>query len=76
MLIREQGGGGRREGRNEDERLMFSRLPFSIPGFVNSDEAPVLDKLIESYQNREEEEFHECCDNAVFRAMDNEVIPF
>ena len=45
----------------------------SIPGFVDSDEAPALDKLIETYQDREEEEFHECCDDAVFKTMDNEV---
>lgn len=45
----------------------------SIPGFVDSDEAPALDRLIETYQDREEEEFHECCDNAVFKTLDNEV---
>lgn len=45
----------------------------SIPGFADSDEAPALDRLIETYQDREEEEFHECCDNAVFKTMDNEV---
>ena len=51
----------------------ISPLHCSIPGFADSDEAPALDRLIETYQEREEEEFHECCDNAVFKTMDNEV---
>ena len=61
------------ESEWERSRSCFVISPHSVPGFVDSDEAPVLDRLIETYQDHEEEEFHECCDNAVFRSMDNEV---
>lgn len=53
--------------------LLMLSITHSIPGFVDSDESSALDRLIETYQDREEEEFHECCDSAVFKAMDNEV---
>ena len=40
---------------------------------MDSDEAPVLDRLIEAYRERDSEAMQECCNNVVFRSMDNEV---
>ena len=47
----------------------FSRLS----GFAESDYAPVLQTLVESYKEKEEEVFHKSCDDSIFRTMDNEV---
>jgi len=44
-----------------------------VPGFMDSDEAPVLERLIDAYRERDSDAMRECCDSAVFRSMDNEV---
>lgn len=46
----------------------------SIGGFAGSDEAPLLERMIEAYRERNEEEFEQCCDDITFRTMDNEVV--
>ena len=33
----------------------------------------MLDRLIEAYRERDSEAMQECCNNVVFRSMDNEV---
>ena len=48
-------------------------LPCSIPGFVGSEYGPVLDSMLESYREKDEEAFVKCCDDSIFRIMDNEV---
>ena len=45
-----------------------------VPGFLDSDEAPLLERLIEAYRERDSEALEQCCNNAVFRSMDTEVL--
>ena len=45
----------------------------SISGFADSDYSPVLQSLVEAYKEKEEEAFYKCCDDSIFRTMDNEV---
>ena len=44
-----------------------------VPGFLDSDEAPLLERLIEAYRERDSEILEQCCNDAVFRSMDTEV---
>ena len=44
-----------------------------LSGFSDSDFAPVLQTLVESYKEKDEEAFNKSCDDSIFRAMDNEV---
>lgn len=44
-----------------------------VSGFVDSDFAPVLHSLVEAYKEKEEDAFNKCCDDSIFRTMDNEV---
>lgn len=45
----------------------------SIPGFGDSDEAPLLERLVDACRDRDEDAITLCCDNALFRSMDNEI---
>lgn len=54
--------------------MMFcSTVSCRLSGFADSDFAPVLQTLVEAYKEKEEESFYRCCDDSVFRTMDNEV---
>lgn len=44
-----------------------------MSGFAGSDFAPVLQTLVEAYKEKDEESFFKCCDDSIFRTMDNEV---
>ena len=44
-----------------------------VPGFLDSDEAPLLERLIEAYREKDSDALEQCCNNAVFRSMDTEV---
>ena len=40
---------------------------------MDSDEAPLLERLIEAYREKDSDALEQCCNNAVFRSMDTEV---
>lgn len=42
-------------------------------GFPSSDAAPLLERLLQAYRERDQELFHKCCDDVLFRTMDNEA---
>ena len=44
-----------------------------VPGFLDSDEAPLLERLIEAYREKDSDALEQCCNDAVFRSMDTEV---
>ena len=44
-----------------------------VPGFLDSDEAPLLERLIEAYREKDSDALEQCCNSAVFRSMDTEV---
>lgn len=44
-----------------------------VSGFADSDFAPVLHTLVEAYKEKEESVYNKCCDDSIFRTMDNEA---
>lgn len=47
-----------------------------IPGFLESDECGALQKLCDSFVERDGEAVAEACGNVVFRAMETDVRTF
>ena len=59
---------------DERKQAIVFLFVLRVPGFLDSDEAPLLERLIEAYRERDSEALEQCCNNAVFRSMDTEVL--
>jgi len=42
-------------------------------GFPNSDAAPLLEAMLVAYREGDGQAFSKCCDDTIFKSMDNEV---
>ena len=57
-----------------DQIIVVILLPWcSVIGFDSSDEAAVIERLLEAYGETDEEEITKCTTDPVFKCMDNDV---
>ena len=60
--------------RTHDQIIVVILLPWcSVIGFDSSDEAAVIERLLEAYGETDEEEITKCTTDPVFKCMDNDV---